>query len=319
MMYGDVIMLFYPNENRSLGPGGYVTCRKRNGPCVFVEQLPHELSAPPEVEDCLFTVLPKLSFSAQNRYKKLLRSLDDATARSGDELAKLQNLLPSRLQLKEEEIQGNKNLSIKMKGSPVAFGSVIMLKHEASGTFLVMLKERAHADKNTLNVSVSEAAGSKDCWFNLMPAYKTMATGDDVLYASAAVKLLNTKSEVTVHVSTEVESGVPCAHTYITCVDEVNGNAEGSVLKVQPYKPCSQDSSLSAPLAGGEVITIFHSDVAAFLLMKDGKRIFKKVANQTIDTRAMWTLEAVCALPAMWNISWMLPPMVSLTFFGRFE
>ena len=118
--YGDTLLFL------DFTDGGYITCRKRKGVSVMMEKLQTGLRQPPEVKDCLFRVLPKLQYSAYNRYVKAARNVE--AIRPQDRSSTVQKDLEKKEELRRQESQSNLHLIHKMQGTPVQFGELLVVR-----------------------------------------------------------------------------------------------------------------------------------------------------------------------------------------------
>jgi hypothetical protein len=284
--YGDTVLL------HDFGEGGYVTCRKRKGCCVMLEVLTEGYEQPPKVADCLFQIIPKLAFSAYNRYHKAVRAAQGAPPETHkkNELA-----MEAKLKLKEEEQKANQEFITKMQGTPITYGTVIMLKAVAAESYVTLLKERAEVDGSCLKLALTDDGG-KEAWFEFNPGFKTGKLGEQVSYPSA-VSLLNVKSEVYMHMSVEIDSKIPSPHPNVTRVCEANGGANASVLKILFYGQDQAKEMNSLAIKAGQVLTMYHADSEAYLVYTADRHgemrvFFKTIEGSALDSSSLWTIEA---------------------------
>ena len=271
LQYGDTIFM------KDLLRQGIFVCKKRKVCQAVIQQLTEEAQdTPPDLKDSTFIVVPKLSYSHVQRMLKH-EKMHNATPED-DWPDKIQRTVAKYRKLAKIEKGANKELVGKMQGSGVPLGSTIMLWHTKSESFLTMLKEGADKDTNALKL-VLELEGTKSAWFDLLPGFKTSKVGDNLPYGSS-VMLRSTKNDIPLHVSDEVDTGMPVPHHYCTRVIEVNCFVNPAVFAVYPYKePSKKEYDLT--LSSGDVISLYHADSDSSLVCRDGRscRTYRALRN----------------------------------------
>lgn len=66
-------------------------------------------------------------------------------------------------------------------GEPVAYGSVVQLKHRLSGKFLTQTKNRAEHEASAMEVALMEG-GMEGSWWKVLPADKLRSEGEWIQY-----------------------------------------------------------------------------------------------------------------------------------------
>jgi hypothetical protein len=247
--------------------GGFLTCKKRKILMAVVEQLSAKAKdSPPDVNECCFTVLPKLSYSHVQRLQKHEKKHKDTPEDQWTE--KIQNQIAKFRSLAANEEITNKALIGKMAGSNVNLGATIMLYHVKTAHYLTLVKEGADIDKNSLKLVIAPQ-GSKSAWFDLMPGFKTSKLGAPVPY-TASISLRNTKNDVVLHCSDNLETGMTPAHPYIEKVIEVNCFVNPAVFSIQPFQKPSQDE-FNLAVSSGDVVSLYHADSGSNLVSREGR------------------------------------------------
>jgi len=261
VQYGDVVFF------KDLMHNGFLTCKKRKILMAVVEQLKEgKQNSPPSINECCFTLLPKLSYSHIQRLLK--HEKKHSTTPEAEWPEKIQRQIAKFRSLAKSEEGTNVALIGKMKGAAVSLGATIMLYHVKSSSYLTMMKEGADIDKNTLKLVIAPA-GSKSAWFDLMPGFKTSKLGDTVPY-EASVALRNTKNDVTLNVSDYLESGMNPSHEYVEVVHEVNCFVNAAVFAIMPFQMPSKDE-FNLVLSSGDIVTLYHADSASSLVCRDSR------------------------------------------------
>ena len=260
LVYGDTV--FFKDREHS----GFLTCKKRKLCMAVIEQLVPKAAnnSPPEVKECCFTILPKLSYSHCQRLAKHLKA--NAAVPEQDWPDKVASKIANFRKLEKHESEQNAALILKMKGAAVTFGVTTMLYHIKSNSFLTLVKEGADKDKKALKLVLADE-GCKSAWFDLLPGFKTSRLGDSIPFNSI-IALRNTKNDVTVNVADDTPTGMAGTHEYMEKVHEVNCFVNATVFEMVPYKePAKEDFDLL--LSSGDIVTLYHADSDSYLVCRD--------------------------------------------------
>ncbi|ETV92580.1 hypothetical protein H310_13238 [Aphanomyces invadans] len=234
-------------------------------------------------KDCLFEVIPKMSYDATNRF---LEAKTHPNAHSTESTAFSDEY--SDLKFKSEsELRLNINIYQKLHGTKVKYGQVIQLRHIKSGLFVsTSLASRTSAD----SVEVHVAPGSSLSHFTLMPRFKLRKTGEpvqmiDQVVLSSADKVHKTSLYVSNRKSQDVNAALVVGSTSFS-----------SQWRFLPYDQSSKDVStvqkyqqdFGKGLKAGHCIRLFHLEMSSWLgsLGRDNRVCLHTTFGESADGEA---------------------------------
>jgi len=168
--YGDVIVL------ADVASGGFVSSGGFDGAeslTVLVERHFNPSLSVPNIADCCFQVLPKLSFTqakSASAYLKesgiggvALRNWHEHVINKNQDDAVCQQLLQYDVRLQEENEANAAELK-RWWGQPVMSGMIVMLKHVSSSKYLVQLRYRSTVSALSFRVELHELGSKASSW-----------------------------------------------------------------------------------------------------------------------------------------------------------
>lgn len=139
-------------------------------------------------EECCFVILQKFQYTAMKSFEKLLQysNVSGVTLANWKYRIHPSNPVHADLRSLKSVIDGeqetNELESKRMLGEPVAYGSVVQLRHRISGKFLTQTKNRAEHDASAMEVALMEG-GAEGSWWKVLPADKLRSEGEWVQYS----------------------------------------------------------------------------------------------------------------------------------------
>ena len=253
--YGDIIYLNYRDDDNTSGYLSVTPSFHRVGlqppPVSSVSssegnRVPLELSS---FDDCLFQVVPFLSYDSKAASSKLSRS----KSFSVDERALIEMRMAVERTKNEKQIAEMSTL----RGSCI-YGQILQLKHCKSGMYLSTSPFTAEIQKDCLELALSQ--GSISCHFKCLPRYKVRNEGSEILYDDQVQFFSVTERGYGIHVS----KGLPydSAENYPRQI-ECNLSTGPSSMKIMKYsRPTPGDDSLRH---GEDIVRLFHPETESFL------------------------------------------------------
>ncbi|CAK4925818.1 unnamed protein product [Aphanomyces euteiches] len=203
-----------------------------------------------QLEQCLFKVLPKLSYEAHKALERVKQQLSEASDKY---------MLMAQQAKIERDLNDAISRRIDEDGQVVQYGQTIQLQHVRSGKFVASrIKTLADVDKTCMKLSLQEE-GSTKCWFTFLPRYKTRSLGSSVMFNDA---VCISRAKYTRHFLHLSQMPFPRDQH---CRKEVNMNAKETIVKVVKYAKSFPDPGRS--LQAGKVYRLFHLEGQGYVTM----------------------------------------------------
>ncbi|KAJ3391278.1 hypothetical protein HDU92_009138, partial [Lobulomyces angularis] len=161
------------------------------------------------VSDQIFTIIPQLNYKDQKHLRKFVESDSNLQccveykfwesaenqfqANLSDFLEKeIKDSLEQKMRFYKSEAISNQKEIERWKGKPVLFGQIIQFQQKNSKKFLSSVSKTFKNDHKKME-AVLTGKLSKNCWFKILPRYKSKSEGD-VIHANDKVILKNMKN-----------------------------------------------------------------------------------------------------------------------------
>eukprot|EP00397_Hematodinium_sp_SG-2012_P000199 GEMP01000199.1.p1 GENE.GEMP01000199.1~~GEMP01000199.1.p1 ORF type:complete len:1448 (+),score=283.53 GEMP01000199.1:34-4344(+) len=274
LCYGDIITLFGPDDQGWLS----ASTSGRHG-AARLDHLASGVTTPPNLRDCRFQVHPQYRCSSQQLHAR--RSVDTRILEAEDKAKRLE--------------------FAQCFGDMVLYGATIQLQSVEFELFLTQLNGMSRIDRDAYRVELS--SGSVGSWWKVVPVYKFRHIGHPVVFEdSVYLQSPGDHDDTFLHVSdTDLSDSVVSLSRYCEYTFEVNSSIQSSRWQIMPYRD-GKDHVESESLRGGDVISIFHPEGAAELVVENGNVGWSHFTGES-RTTGIWKIEAVeplwCGEPVM--------------------
>jgi hypothetical protein len=219
---------------------------------LFEVHLPNQYSASIELDEFEASMEGELEELAKNR-EEGDEEAELAFLRSKEQMYKYLKAL-QRGKKNEESL--NQSYMEQKRGSAIAYGESIQLRHLKSGKFLtVSSSEVADVERENMRVYLTED-GNSSSWIQLMPRFKIDRDGDPVLNEGEAYLRLAERPNEFLHASNSTLSGK-------TRSKEFNCSLEKTPWVLERYQ--TYLSRTSDDLQAGDLVVIHDPETKALL------------------------------------------------------
>ncbi|KAH9104987.1 hypothetical protein AeMF1_019067 [Aphanomyces euteiches] len=297
--YGMVVSLMANDKSGVMASEGFTACEvrlERILPTAFSDDSKQECQLVAcHFKDCLFEVLPKMSYDATLTYEK---ASEYAKLNKSDSSQGFSNPLSEMRFKSESEKRVNATAYSKSHGKHVNYGQVIQLRHIKSGKFL-STKPASNETTDSFDICLSE--GSSASHFVLLPRFKlrrkgepvqlqdqiVIATDDTRLFLQTSNRIDNATSSPLLTAS--VSHSMQWRFLSFDTSDPVNSTA-------QTYR---QDTN--GGLKAGQCLRLFHLETGSWLGFDSTINSLRLDGNDSNENNhhllspdTLWEIERIC-------------------------
>lgn len=271
LKFGDFVLLQCENIEGLLTSSGYA-----NNTLSLQEGSIDEMYSLPNLRNCVFQVLPKLSYDAIRELKSYMKKTQGTRPGMGkDERQEDKKRLESYEQRVKTEDEMNDKIIHALAGEYVTYGQEIQLRHMPSNMLLKVKKESADADRSCFKAILTKYGG-QGVTFKILSRYKIRQEGSRVLFGDR-INFSNTKTEQFLHASDKALNNKDSRNYkklgYVnelsvvpedfTSLYEVNISILPSNWRLMPYASFRNNTQV---LRSGDVIKLNHTEFGGYIL-----------------------------------------------------